>query len=57
MNKKFYAKPTMDVVEYHMSQITCTSVRGINSNSDTNLGYGGGGNGPARGKSSIWDEE
>lgn len=56
MNKKFYAKPTMDVVEYHMSQITCTSVRSVKSD-DTGLSYGGGGNGPARGKSSIWDDE
>ena len=57
MNKKFYAKPTMDVVEYHMSQITCTSVRNVSSSSDTGLSYGGGGNGPARGKSGIWDDE
>ena len=56
MNKKFYAKPTMDVVEYHMSQITCTSMSKVSAG-DTGLSYGGGGNGPARGKSSIWDEE
>jgi hypothetical protein len=56
MNKKFYAKPTMDVVEYHMSQITCTSMSKVSAG-DTGLSYGGGGNGPARGKSSIWDDE
>ena len=54
--KKMYAKPTMDVVEYHMSQITCTSVKHVSAEG-TGLEYGGGGNGPARGKSSIWDEE
>ena len=54
--KKMYVKPTMDVVEYHMSQITCTSVSKVSAG-DTGLNYGGGGNGPARGKSSIWDEE
>ncbi len=58
MNKKFYAKPTMDVVEYHMSQITCTSsVSKVSTSSDIGLSYGGGGNGSARGKSSIWDDE
>ena len=56
MKKKIYTRPTFDVVEYHMSQITCTSVHKVSS-SDTGLNYGGGGNGPARGKSSIWDEE
>lgn len=56
MKKKIYTRPTFDVVEYHMSQITCTSVKQVSSN-DTSLNYGGGGNGPARGKSSIWDEE
>ena len=57
MNKKFYAKPTMDVVEYHMSQITCTSSVSRVSAGDTDLKYGGGGSGQARGKSSIWDDE
>ena len=58
MNKKFYAKPTMDVVEYHMSQITCTSTSVSKvSAGDTGLRYGGGGSGQARGKSSIWDDE
>lgn len=56
MNKKFYAKPTMDVVEYHMTEITCTSVKQVSSEG-TGLKYGGGGNGPARGKSGIWDDE
>ena len=54
--KKLYAKPTMDVVEYHLTEITCTSVKSVQSDS-TGLKYGGGGNGPARGKSGIWDEE
>ena len=56
MKKKIYTSPTLDVVEYHMSQITCTSVKSVQSDS-TGLKYGGGGNGPARGKSGIWDEE
>ena len=56
MKKKIYTRPTFDVIEYHMSQITCTSMKSVSSN-DTGLKYGGGGNGPARGKSSIWDEE
>ena len=56
MKKKIYTRPTFDVIEYHMSQITCTSVKSVNSNG-AGLEYGGGGNGPARGKSSIWDEE
>ena len=53
--KKLYAKPTMDVVEYHLTEITCTSVKSVQS--ESGLKYGGGGNGPARGKSGIWDEE
>ena len=56
MKKKIYTSPTFDVVEYHMSQITCTSMKNVSAG-DTDLKYGGGGNGPARGKSSIWDEE
>ena len=59
MNKKLYAKPTLDVVEYGMTQVICTStadsVRGNVFDQDEITG----GTGPARGndRSGIWDED
>ena len=60
MEKKFYAAPTIEVVEYGMNEIICSSnqVKAVDSD-DTGLGYGGGGNGPARSnnRGGIWDED
>ena len=59
MNKKDYQKPAMRVVTLRHTGMLMTSLTGINSNTD--LGYGGGGNGPARSRGfddwDDWDEE
>ena len=58
MEKKIYTTPTLSVVEFEMNEVICTSpLQSISGNSG--LSYGGGGNGPARGKSrdGIWDED
>ena len=62
MEKKFYAAPTIEVVEYGMNEIICSSgnqVKAVDGGTDTGLGYGGGGNGPARSnnRGGIWDED
>jgi hypothetical protein len=58
--KKTYVKPAVDVVEYGMTQIICSSnqVKSVDSG-DTGLKYGGGGSGGARSKDrgGIWDED
>ena len=59
MNRKDYQKPAMRVVTLRHTGILMTSLTGINS--DTGLGYGGGGNGSARSRGfddwDDWDEE
>ena len=59
MKKKIYTAPALSVEEFEMSDIVCGSPVRIVESGDTGLGYGGGGNGPARGKSrdGIWDED
>ena len=59
MKKKIYTAPALSVEEFEMNEVISTSVNSIRSNDDVDLGYGGGGNGPARGKSrdGIWDED
>ena len=60
MEKKFYAAPTIEVVEYGMNEIICSSnkVKSVDAG-DADLGYGGGGSGPARSnnRGGIWDED
>lgn len=53
-----YVKPTMDVVEYGMTQVICTSNEVKSVDSDE-FQYGGGGSGPARSRDrgGIWDED
>jgi len=57
--KKTYLQPTMMVVTLQQQSIICTSlVSNVDGNAD--LGYGGGGSGPARARqhSGIdWDDE
>ena len=58
--KKTYLKPAMMVVTLQQQGIICTSneVKNINGNAD--LGYGGGGKGPARARShgsTGWDDD
>ena len=59
MNRKEYEKPAMRVVTLRHTGMLMTSLTGINSNTD--LGYGGGGNGSARSRGfddwDDWDEE
>ena len=59
MKKKIYTAPALSVEEFEMNEVISTSVKSISSNDDVDLGYGGGGKGPARGKShnGIWDED
>ena len=60
MKKKIYTAPALSVEEFEMNEVICTSpVKNITTGSDVNLNYGGGNNGPARGKSrdGIWDED
>ena len=60
MKKKIYTAPALSVEEFEMNEVISTSVNSIrSSNDDVELGYGGGGKGPARGKSrdGIWDED
>ena len=57
--KKTYQKPTMMVVTLQQQSIICSSpVRSVSGNAD--LGYGGGGSGPARARQHSgfdWDDE
>ena len=59
--KKYYQKPTMLAVKLqHQSQLMQTSgtagVKSVGSNAD--VGFGGGGNGPARVRQhSVWDDD
>jgi hypothetical protein len=59
MIKKDYQKPTMNVVLLqHRTMLLSGSITDVNSG-DTGIGYGGGGNGPARAprRSGIdWDD-
>ena len=59
MKKKIYTAPALSVEEFEMNEVISTSVRHITTGDDVNLNYGGGNNGPARGKSrdGIWDED
>ena len=56
--KKTYLKPTLQVVMLHQQGIICASdVRSVNGNAD--IGYGGGGRGPARAprhEDTDWDD-
>ena len=56
--KKTYLKPTIQVVTLQQQGIICTSnVSNVDGNAD--IGYGGGGSGPAcvRGRGEVeWDE-
>ncbi|MBR1712349.1 MAG: hypothetical protein IJ722_02955 [Alloprevotella sp.] len=57
MKKQIYQKPAMRIVKLQHSQMLCTSgITDVNGG-DTGIGYGGGGNGPARASShgGIWD--
>ena len=61
MIKKEYQKPTMNVVLLqHQAHLLAGSVTSVNSGG-TDIGYGGGGSGPARARSfggwDDWDEE
>ena len=57
--KKTYLQPTMMVVRLQQQSIICASpVSDVSSNAD--MGYGGGGNGPARARQHSdagWDDE
>ncbi len=55
--KKIYTKPSMNLVEFEMNDMICTSVNNVNGG-DTNLIYKGGGNGSARSNNrGIWEDE
>ncbi len=54
--KKEYMKPTMRVVKIQQKcKILSGSVTSVQS-SDTGIGYGGPGSGPARARSFDWDD-
>ena len=58
MTKKYYQKPTMDVVKIqHQAHLLAGSVTGVDGG-DTGIGFGGGGSGPAHARShgGDWDE-
>ncbi|MBR5716229.1 MAG: hypothetical protein IKX59_06545 [Bacteroidales bacterium] len=59
MNKKFYAKPTLDVVEYDMTQVICTSLKvgGGTFNEEVKPGDGTGSSAPRSKERGIWDED
>ena len=54
--KKKFLKPTIQVVTLQMQGLICTSpLNRVGGNAD--MGYGGGGSGPARGRSfDDWDD-
>jgi len=59
MNKKVYQQPELQVVKVEAQHLICKSPDEIHSvKGNANIGYGGGGNGPAYGReSSGWDDE
>ena len=57
--KKTYLQPTMMVVTLQQHSIICTSNGVSRVSGNVDLGYGGGGSGPARVKSNTvdWDDD
>lgn len=53
--KKTYLQPIMMVVRLQQQSIICSSPVG-NVDSNVDMNYGGGGNGPARARSFDWDD-
>ena len=56
--KKYYCKPTMNVVKIQHSQMLCGSITGVESG-DIGITGGGPGSGPARARSNgsfDWDD-
>ena len=56
--KKFYQKPTMNVVKIEVTRIICTSGDVNTANTNVDIEYIGGGDVPANARYfSVWDDE
>ena len=56
--KQIYVQPAMLTMRLQQMQMLCESLNDVSGGSDTGIGYGGGGTGPARVKdANVWEEE